>query len=253
MGEPVQDLLKEGRDWYAKMKEMLPNAETRVAALEKLVKDRMAAINSGFGLVDTLLDASATPIKLEPRFASYQSAVDFTYSAAEDYAPGGCFIDLRRKIPGIIGRNYLASTRPYANDSYQSPAQLTGKVSLYANIAVSPRHSGQEDPDNLGKYGGQSRVSLLWNAIEAYHQWVTTANSVPNYTQPRYFLDNAKFKSLNLHGQNWGVTNYNDLFALAENVPMPRLYGNSTIRLINLGNQPIWVKGMWMVYHGEVK
>lgn len=253
MGEPVQDLLKEGRDWYAKMKGMLPNAETRVAALEKLVNDRMAAINSGFGLVDTLLDASATPIKLEPRFASYQNAADFTYSVAEDYAPERCFIDLHRKIPGIIGKNYLASIRPYANDSYQSPVQLTGKVSLYANIAVGPRHSGQEDPDNLGKYGGQTRVSLLWNSIGSYHLWLKTANAVPNYTQPRYFLDNAMFKSLNLHGQNLNITNYNDLFALAENETMPRYFGNNTIRLINLGNQPIWVKGMWMVYHGEVK
>jgi hypothetical protein len=235
------------------VKGMLPDAESRVAALEKLVRDRMAEINSGFGLVDTLWDASATPIKLEPRFASYQNAVDFEFSAAEDYAPENCFVDLRRKIPGIVGKNYLSTISPYANDSYQSSKQLTGVVSLYANIAVGTRHGGQEDPANLGKYGAQTRIALLANSIGSHHQLVTTGNPTPNYREPRYFLNDAKYRSLNLHGQNWGTTNFNDLFALAENVAMPRIFGNTYIRLINLGNQPIWIKGAWFVYHGEVK
>jgi hypothetical protein len=218
----------------ATVKGMLPDAETRVQVLENQAADRLKNINTGFCLVDTLMDGTKTPITLNPRFASIQNAIDFQFSAPEDYAPTGCYTDLQ-------------STMPAQQVWYSEPApkMFTNRVSIYANIAVG------SNPHPSPK--SEVRVAILQSVIGEYHQLVTTLNPIPNYSEPRLLLGKANMESFSLKGRSYEITNYDDLFALAENELSNFSVGFSFIRIINLGNLPIHIKGLWMVHHGELK
>lgn len=213
---------------------LLPDAENRVSALEQAQAARLAGINTGFCLTDTLMDFSDTPISLNPRFESLQNAKDFEFSAAEDYAPEGCFVDLYSKTPG----QQVWWSEP-------APTQFTGRVSIYASIAVGT------NPNATPK--AESCISVLQSNNSGYHQLISTGSAVPNYTEARLLGGIPEMESFQLKGQSWGIIGNNDLFALAENEPFTLGIGFSFLRLINLGNQPIHIKGLWIVHHAENK
>ncbi len=228
----LSSALEQARQTDEYVRQLLPNAEMRVSALEQQVADRLASINTGFGLTDTLMDHRDAPVTLQPRFASLQNAIDFSFSAAEDYAPEGSYLDLALTMPGQ--QNWWSEPKS---------GQFTRKVSVYANIAVGGAPHPNPKP--------VTRIAMLHNVIGAHQQLMTNPSYTPDYSKPRLFLGKAEMESFEIKGQSWGITNYDDLVALVENELSNFSMGTSMIRIINLGNVPIHVKGFWIIHHAE--
>ncbi|KZX00995.1 hypothetical protein JL49_08025 [Pseudoalteromonas luteoviolacea] len=187
----------------------------------------------GFSLVDTLMDQSNTPITLPPRFATLEEAETFQFSAAEDYSPETNelthYTDFYNNMPGRM--TWFAKP---------SPTQFTGHVSVYANIAVG----------NTSQLA-DSRIAVLMNRLGATSTWIEGQQT--EYNKPRALLFNSENLNLKITGSAWGITNYDECIALAENAENTLSAGLSTIRIINLGHEPIHIKGLWIVHHGHNK
>ena len=116
---------------------------------------------------------------------------------------------------------------------------------MYANISVGTNPHPNPKP--------VSRIALLHNQIGAHHRWITTGRPTPNYREPRLFMGLDRHHNLEIKGQSYGVTHYDDLMALAENESHNISIGFSHVRIINLGPYPIQVKGFWIIHHGHIK
>lgn len=64
-------------------------------------------------------------------------------------------------------------------------------------------------------------------------------------------MGKSRNANLEIKGQSYGVTHYDDLLSLAENETHNLNIGLSHVRIINLGPHPIQVKGFWIIYHGH--
>jgi len=194
----------------------------------------------GFSLVDSLLDHSNDYITIPPRFKTIEEAEAFRFNTADDYAPTDetkeikYYADVYLKMPGSL--NWF---------SEPSPTQFTGKKSAYGNIAIGTLP--HPNPKSV------NRMALLMNRIGAHHQWMTTPDPIPNYSQPRVLFNNGINANREVKGQSWGITNYDDLMAFHENEAAGSSPGFSTVRVINLGPYPMHLKGFWIVNHGYQK
>ena len=212
----------------------LSEVESRVAAKEQLFEQWLDTRHVGFCLVDNLLDLRDDYIALQPRFSSLAEAEAFTFDSADDYAPEGCFIDLANKIPPRA--NWWSE--PYTT-------QFTGRASAYACIAVGNQPHPTPKPVN--------RIAVLNNHIGAHHRWLLTPRPTPNYAEPRVFMGHSRNANLEIKGQSYSVSHYDDLLSLAEHEAHTLSIGFSHARIINLGPHPIYIKGFWIVYHGHQK
>lgn len=215
--------------------------ETQQAAANAKFDEWLNTRHVGFGLVDTLMDHSQPYITLPPRFATLEEAEAFQFSSAFDYAPTtqidadnsvSHYVDLNAKLPG--GTNYYSE--PY-------PTQFTKKVSVYASISVGDNPHPAVKP--------VARLAVLMNRHGAVSSWINSSDS--DFSKPRTLLYDESKANMEIKGHSWGVTNYDDLIALAENEPNSMGHGFSAIRIINLGPEPIYIKGLWIIHHGHNK
>lgn len=215
--------------------------DARMTAAEAQLQQWLATRHVGFALTDTMIDNNEPYISLEPRFTSLAEAQAFTFSAAEDYAPVDAtddtikhYADLISNVPGVPGWF-----------SEPGPSQFTGRKSVYANIGVGLLPHPTPKPVN--------RIALLINSIGSTGTWSHADTTGLLYDQPRTLLYDPQNANREIKGQSWGVTAYNDLFAFHENQPGDFNVGFSTVRVINLGPNPIQIKGFWLIHHCHQK
>ncbi len=205
--------------------------DQRMSSSEEQFNNWLNTRHVGFSLTDTLMDHSDSPITIEPRFGTLQEATDFQFNAVEDYAPDDNYLDINSRIPGQM----VWFSEP-------EPTQFPRKVSVYANISVGELAHPSPKPVN--------RIAILHNRIGAHHRWITTGDPEPNYAQPRLFMGKDELGNLEIKGQSWSITNYDDMIAIAENENHNLTVGFSQVRIINLGPLPIHIKGFWIIHHG---
>ena len=190
-----------------------------------------SAHQDNFSFTDTLMDHRDKPITLEPRFKTLSEAQSFSFQRKDDYEPSRCYADLQNRLP--------AQPVWY---SEPKPTQFTRRASAYANIAIGSKPHPNPKPVN--------HIALLHDKIGAHHRLLITGSPTPNYSEPRLFMGHSINTNLEIKGQSYGITHYDDLIALAENVSHNISIGFSFVRIINLGPYPIHIKGFWIIYHG---
>ena len=232
--QDIADLVQASNNLTTVVDGKIQNIDQRVDDSQVLVQQWLDTRHVGFSLVDTLMDHSNGYITLAPRFGSIEEATSFEFNSADDYVPTGCYTD-------------IANTVPATPNWFSEPVstQFTGRLSVYANISIGSAPHPSPKP--------VTRIALLHNSIGAHHGWITTGSPTPNYRDPRLFMGKGRHENLEIKGQSYGVSNYDDLVSLAENETHNVSIGFSHVRLINLGPYPIHIKGFWMIYHGHQK
>ncbi|TQF69544.1 hypothetical protein [Pseudoalteromonas luteoviolacea] len=236
------DLVAVGNTFVSEFAGKIGAIDAAVNKAKEQFEDWLNTRHVGFSLVDTLHDRSSSPLLLPPRFSTQAEADQFTFSSANDYAPQSTidnvdtahYVDVFATMPGEM--NFF---------SEPTPSQFTGRVSVYASISVG------EAPHPNPK--SRAQVALLMNNLGTPHPWITTNSATPNFAEPRALLSDPANTNKTLLGQSWLVNAFNDVAALAENVPNTFGIGFSALRIINLGPNPIAIKGLWIVHHGHNK
>jgi hypothetical protein len=191
-----------------------------------------------------------------PRYNN-STANTFTFTSSEDYAPaaaigGGnnAYADFAFQVnPGNaswynqvwdnnVGRRIGTAT---------ALGDLT-RVSLYANIDVG-------NAPHPGERYASTFLAILNNSPGAYHQFQTTGDPTPNYSQPRTFLDNNAMARFEISGQNYAAGAYNSWRCLCHWQVWAS--ANTTIlRIINLGGlsdarSMIVIRGLCLIMHAK--
>ncbi|KZN57599.1 hypothetical protein N473_06870 [Pseudoalteromonas luteoviolacea CPMOR-1] len=222
-----------------KLNEVDVTVQQQLSAAQSKYDAWLATKHVGFSMVDTLKDQTTTPITLPARFGTLAEAAAFQFSTASDYAPHAVDAD------GNVTHSYyteLYATLPGKAVYYSEPApsQFTGRISVYMNVAVGDNAHPSNKPTG--------RIAVLINSLGAESQWTTVPH---DFTTPRTLVN--QISNMEIKGHSWSITNYDDLVAIAENVESPLSAGFSTVRIINLGPEPIHIKGLWIVHHGHNK
>ncbi len=223
---------------------------TEGEAAVKAAKDAQAGILASakqysdllpnFALTDTLLSLRDPYVTVPARFATIAEAEAFEWGAAIDYNP-------QVDVNGTLTNCYkdFATGVPSATGNYTLPkqTQFTKRVSIYAAISVG----SNPHPRLYGNSASLARIAVLHSSHGASQYLMLSAP--PDYSKPR--TPRPELKNYLLDGQSHGITMYDELIPLAENIVDPFSWGLSFLRIINLGPLPIHIKGLWILHHGS--
>jgi len=198
----------------------------------------------------------AGTITIKPRYND-STANNFTFSAAGDYEPtaatgGDAWYDFPFSCYPGHSQWYsevydnLAGRRSGSGSSF---ADLQ-RNSLWINLSVG------DDPHPSPSDYSSTRLAILEDNPGNYHQFQTTSNPTPNYSEPRCFMGNvAAFQNFRVSGQEYSDGAYHSWRCLAHwQVYAP---GSVTrIRIINLGGladsrSTIRIRGLVLLQHGR--
>lgn len=159
----------------------------------------------------------------------FTSAGDYTPAAA---AGGNAYVDIT--LPMFPHHsNWYNNTHDsnYGRRNGNSGTAIgdIGKVSLWAQLGVG-------DSPHPGYDYSYTRLAMLSNQAGAYHQFQTTNDPTPNYSEPRTLGGTGlnSFANFKVSGQFYAGGMYGGWYCLANHVG--GLFGSSDmIRIINLG------------------